>query len=96
MLKIGFNTFAVIFAVNIFIAGLFLVNGSGLSLAYSIIQFKKDVAKFKVFAKYAPNPLSMHCNALFVQCPCLSLVLLADLLAAQLCPALLVSHKHEV
>lgn len=51
MLKLGRNTFVVIFAFNIFIAGLFLVNGTGLSLAYSIIQFKKDVQKFKVFAK---------------------------------------------
>ena len=48
MLKVGFVL------QNIFIAGLFFVNDMGLSLAYSIIQFKKDVQKFRVFAKCAP------------------------------------------
>lgn len=66
MLKIGFGTFAAIFAVNIFIAGLFLVNGTGLSLAYSIIQFKKDVQKFKVFAKYARA--QHHCTCISMSC----------------------------
>ena len=51
MLWLGGGTYAFVFCLNIFIALMWLVNGTGFSLAYSIIQFVDDIKHFKVFSK---------------------------------------------
>ena len=51
MLWLGGGTYWFVFLLNIFIAMVWLVNGTGFSLAYSIIAFIDDIKTFQVFSK---------------------------------------------
>lgn len=51
MLQLGGGTFMFVFGLNIFIALVWLVNGTGFSLAYSIKQFIDDIKHFQVFSR---------------------------------------------